>query len=111
MVDTNELVKGAAKGVLFGRTAQYNHLISGLVMAGGFLVGFLPLYTGFLERLGGYDRQFAVVTDRLDRDEKDIFSIQASVTKGNDDTRARLDQLIDSLHKIELAVAASKGAK
>lgn len=111
MVDTNELVRGVAKGAMFGRAAQLNHLISGLVMAFGFLVGFLPLYTGFLERLGGYDKQFAVVADRLDRDEKDIVAVQVSLTKGNDDTRARLDQLIDSLHRIELAVAAAKGAK
>lgn len=71
-----ELVRGVVKsGALLGRAAQLNHLISGVVMAFGFLVGFLPLYTGFLERLGSYDKHFAVVDDRLDRNDKDMAAV------------------------------------
>lgn len=103
-------LSAATKGLLFGRTAQLNHLISGVVMAFGFLVGFLPLYTGFLDRLGRYDQHFGVIDEKLDRDAKDILAIQADVRQGNASTQLRLDQLIKSLAETRELII-SKGAK
>jgi hypothetical protein len=99
-----------ARKLIFGRATQLNHLISGLVMAGGFLVGFLPLYTGFLERLGGYDKHFGVIDEKVDRVEKDIAQIQADVRSGNQTTQVRLDTLIKSLGETRELIL-SKGAK
>ena len=111
MLGGSEL-KGVAIRAATGQTGgTMGHLISGVVMAAGFLVGFLPLYTGFLDRLGGYDRHFAVSDGRLDRAEKDISSIQADVKSGNADTRTRLDGIIDQIHATHDLILTTKGAK
>ena len=90
-----------------------NHLISGVVMAFSFLIGFLPLYTSFLQRLGDYDKHFQAVDDRLGRAEKDISNVQGDVRAGNSDTRTRLDQLIKSIaetHEL-IMLQQSKGVR
>lgn len=108
---SGEEIKEVAKAALFGRANQFNHLISGLVMAFGFLVGFLPIYTGFLERLGGYDGHFRVVDEKIDRIEKDIGIIQADVRAGNANTSVRLDQLLKSLGETRELILTQKGAR
>ncbi len=92
-------IKDTAGKAVTGRLTQnaQSHLISGLVMTFGFLLGFLPIYTGFLDRLGGYDKHFGVIDDKIDHIEREIGAIQADVRAGNVDTRSRLDQVIATL--------------
>lgn len=99
-------------GIIRNGSALY-HLITGMVMAGGFLLGFLPIYTGFLNRLGAYDTNFGQIDGRLKRAEADIIAIQSDVRAGNNDTRQRLDAIIAQLaatHELVTKFEA-KGAK
>jgi hypothetical protein len=102
-------IKTAAARLIESGTV--GHLVSGVVMAAGFLIGFLPLYTGFLDRLGGYDKHFAVNDDRLQRIEKDVDGIEAGNKASEALTATRLDTVLQRLQETRELMLTKQGTK